>query len=189
MAARRSSGAFGAPERRPRSKHWGYQMFSALTAAATALIVFWLTAFVGEDYRRWRDAKALAAALAGEVESMKFAMELADKTARGLLELLNKGGTFPMRAMPEPPATVYGANLQRLGLLGSSIGRDLPFAYHMIYAYRVAITGVLSTDDIVQRKSGLAVALPLIANANDVLPPLLVKLEARARQRWRPFRS
>jgi hypothetical protein len=164
-------------------------MSPASIAAATALIVFWLTAFVGEDYRRWRDAKALAAALAGEVESLKFGMELAEKTTRALLVVLESGGTFPTRTVPEQPLTVYNANLGRVGMLGTSIGRDLPFAYHMMYAYRVTMIGVFETDDATRRKSGLLVALPFIANANDVLPSLLVKLQTRANQHWRPFRS
>src|SRR5690348_2843347 len=109
-------------------------MGGALIAAAAALIVFWLTAFVGEDYRRWRDSKALAAALAGEVESLKIAAELAEKMTKVLLEGLAAGHTFPKRTIPDPPESVYQANLERIGLLGLGTGRDLPFAYHMIHA-------------------------------------------------------
>ncbi|HJR12553.1 MAG TPA: hypothetical protein VJ833_01485, partial [Rhodanobacteraceae bacterium] len=161
----------------------------AASAAFTALMVFWLTHFVGEDYRRWRDGKALAAALAGEVESFVFAMKLAGKTAKALLEQLEKGEPLPPRHIPEAPQSVYAANLQRLGLLGASIGRDLPFAYHMVYAYRVSMTAFFEASRIGEQKGALLVAQQMIANANDALPPLLVKLQTRARQAWRPFSS
>jgi hypothetical protein len=151
--------------------------------------VFWLTAFVGEDYRRSRDAKALAAALAGEIESFHFAMALAEKTARSLLEVLANGQPVPPRIIPEPPETVYAANLERVGILGVSIGRDLPYAYHMIHAYRVTMTAALSANTAVEQKSGIMVAQVCIANANDVLPGLLAALQARARKGWRPFTS
>ncbi|MEO6968272.1 MAG: hypothetical protein ABI132_07450 [Rhodanobacteraceae bacterium] len=161
---------------------------AALIAAATALIVFWLTAFVGEDYRRSRDAKALAASLAGEVESFKIGMEIAAKANENLLALLAANMGLPKRKVPDGPVTVYAANLKRIGLLGLSIGRDLPFAYHMIHAYRVATEAGLSTDNPVEQKSAFLVAQQMVGNANDVLPGLLAKLQARARTRWRPFR-
>jgi len=167
---------------------WG-TMAGPFIAGAVALVVFWLTAFVGEDYRRSRDAKALAAALAGEVESFKIALVIADKTAHGMLEELKKGKPFPRRIVPEQPETVYAANLERVGILGVSIGRDLPFAYHMMHAYRVAMIAVFSTDSAIEQKSAVTVALPFIANANDVLPGLLTKLQARAKRGWRPFSS
>jgi len=126
-----------------------------LIAGAVALVVFWLTAFVGEDYRRSRDAKALAAALAGEVESFKLAMALAEKTARSLLEVLANGQPVPPRMISEPPETVYAANLERVGILGVSIGRDLPYAYHMVHAYRVAMTAALSANTVGEQKSGI----------------------------------
>jgi hypothetical protein len=164
-------------------------MGGALIAAAAALIVFWLTAFVGEDYRRWRDSKALAAALAGEVESLKIAAELGIKTLKTLLKVLADGHTLARRAIPEPPESLYQANLERIGLLGLETGRDLPFAYHMIYAYRVATAAALNSDSHAEQEGGLTVALQMVENANDVLPRLLTKLQTHARSRWMPFRS
>ena len=165
----------------------GGDLWAALIAGATALVVFWLTAFIGEDHRRSRDAKALAAALAGEVESFKIAIELGIKTTEGLLDLLAKNIVLPKRAIPDPTVTVFAANLGRIGLLGVSIGRDLPFAYHMLHAYRIATSAALSSDDPFEQKSELEVALRMAQNANDVLPTLLTKLQARSRRSWRPF--
>lgn len=159
----------------------------AAIATATALVVFWLTTFVGEDYRRARDAKALAAGLAGELESFKLGLEAAEETVRALIAQLENGGRVSKRPIPEPPESVYAANLARVGILGASIGKDLPLAYHMLYAFRVAMTVAFSADNPVEQKLVLLRALEHIGDANHVLPGLLAKLQARARQWWRPF--
>lgn len=164
-------------------------MSGALIAAAVALAVFWGTAFVGEDYRRWRDGKALACALAGELTSLRLALELGDQAVVSQIQRLQAGHSIIPREFPQRLKTVYEANLTRIGLLGMEIGRELPYAYHMIINFHVVLTTAMASSDPIQQRAGLAASHQLIGNANEVLPRLLVALETRATSSWRPFRN
>ena len=43
---------------------------ASFTPIVVALLVVWVTAFLAEDYRRFRDGTSLAAALAGELQTV-----------------------------------------------------------------------------------------------------------------------
>jgi hypothetical protein len=48
---------------------------ASFTPIVVALLVAWVTAFLAEDYRRFRDGTSLAAALAGELQAYLEAFE------------------------------------------------------------------------------------------------------------------
>lgn len=161
---------------------------TAVIAASAVLLGAFLTSFVAEDYRRFRDSSALAAAFAGELASYELGLRAGKTVVSSLVKILEAGTDM---TMPKPQAAidaVFDANIDRIGSLGSNLTEDLVFAYHQIRAYRTAQTMAQGATDIHLRLSSLRVALTFLDNALDVVPSVVTRLRSHGSRGWVPFR-
>lgn len=155
----------------------------AITAVA-ALGGVLVGTFGGESYRRFSDATALAAALLGELSSIGAALGVLNKMVEAQLKAIDNGTKIPKVESPSRPPTIFDANLQRIGILGAKIAKDLAFTYHMIGAVQASMRTGAAADDATTKRASLAVAQQFIANAQDAMPGLLRALETRSSRRW-----
>lgn len=109
----------------------------ALIAFTSAILVGFTSHFVVEDYRRFRDGKAIAAALAGELSSITSSISLL-KT--GLITIKEALATEQPLSLPEFPiqtSLMYEAIADKVGLLGVDLAGEVAFIYDQIRAFNV----------------------------------------------------
>ncbi|WP_336817166.1 hypothetical protein [Burkholderia gladioli] len=110
---------------------------AALVGFLGVLVGSYGSNFLAEDYRRFRDGRALAGALAGELEShgepvprLKAGLEvMGDKVLAG--EKLN------LPEWPMPTSPVFEENAAKIGLLGPELARDVAYVYEHLRAFRM----------------------------------------------------
>jgi hypothetical protein len=165
---------------------------ASFTPIVVALLVAWVTAFLAEDYRRFRDGTSLAAALAGELQAYLEAFERGTPTLQEIRKHLDKG--VPLRYMPpfKPPADpVYDSGVARLGLLGPEIARDVAYTYQNVNAFRVAYANMTKTYLKVEPfivLGALDGAIEAATKAKERGTVAVKQLDARARAKYRVFR-
>jgi hypothetical protein len=165
---------------------------ASFTPIVVALLVAWVTAFLAEDYRRFRDGTSLAAALAGELQAYLEAFERGTPTLQEIRKHLDKG--VPLRYMPpfKPPADpVYDSGVARLGLLGPEIARDVAYTYQNVNAFRVAYANMTKTYSKVEPfvvLGALDGAIEAATKAKERGTLAVKQLDARARAKYRVFR-
>jgi hypothetical protein len=159
-------------------------MLSQTITAAAALAGVLVGTFGGESYRRFNDATALAAAFHGELSSIRIGLGVLSKVLDAHLAAIASGTKIPPAEVPARPLTIFDASLQKIGILGSGICKDLAFTYHMINAVHASTRTALALDDVGTRQASLKVIKPLIANAQDVMPTILESLKRRSSRRW-----
>ena len=109
----------------------------ALIGFTSAILVGFTSHFVAEDYRRFRDGKAIAAALAGELSSITSSISLL-KT--GLITIKEALATEQPLSLPEFPiqtSLMYEAIADKVGLLGVDLAGEVAFIYDQIRAFNV----------------------------------------------------
>lgn len=123
------------------------QNFSIILTIATicgTIIVAILIHFVAEDYRRFRDANALAAALAGELSSYKEAVPKVHDMLEKLRSHVQAGNQLKLRSFKLPTNRIFDDWIPKLGLLDVSIIQDVVYVYHQIDAFRAAFSILIS---------------------------------------------
>jgi hypothetical protein len=168
-------------------------MWTAVLAFMGAIFGGVISGLVGEHYRRYRDMVATAAALAGELSSIRLACNELQELLPRLLDQVKIAGRPPaMPRMNAPNDIAYEAYIDKLGLLGSDLAERTSLAYGQIRgmrAYFFALTGELSSYD----PSYLIGALDSIVRRLDAvyptLEPLIEDLRQRAKENfhWWPF--
>jgi hypothetical protein len=162
---------------------------NAFIAAFAALLVAFLTQFVAEAYRRFRDGSALAAGILGELASH-------EKAAAGLQTALKSwadstdadAGARPvLRPITGQSDLVYERAAEKLGLLGVELAEDVVFVYSNIRAFRAGY-------DLLARHHGEMAPVEfkircgqcwmLIEQATCKSDELFAKLRARARRNF-----
>ena len=140
--------------------------------------------FGGESYRRFGEAKALAAAFLGELSSLKLALELLSRAIDTQLAALDGDTLIPSIKPPSKPPSVFEANLQRIGMLGAEITKGLAFTYHMVNTADAAARAALTSDDVVMKRVTLQISKSMIVEAQRVMPGVLESLDAWSSRRW-----
>jgi hypothetical protein len=112
---------------------------SALIAFIGVLVGGYFNNFLAEDFRRFRDGQALAGALAGELEALAETIPEAKGSLTMLHAIAKVGAEFTDPEWPEPTSPIYEANLDKLGLLGAKVSKEVVFVYEAIQSYRGAI--------------------------------------------------
>lgn len=159
-------------------------MLTQIITAVAALAGVLVGTFGGESYRRFNDATALAAAFLGELSSIHIGLGVLSKAIDAHLAAIANGTKIPPVEVPARPPTIFDASLQKIGILGPGISKDLAFTYHMINAVHAGTRTALALDDVRMKQASLEVVKPLIANAQDVMPSLLESLKQRSSRRW-----
>lgn len=110
----------------------------ALIAFNAAVLVGFLGHFGVEDYRRFRDSQAIAAALAGELSSIITSLsELRDNLTK-LKALADQEIPISMPEMPDQSSPLFEANADKIGLLGVDLAEGVAFIYDQIRAFRTS---------------------------------------------------
>lgn len=139
-------------------------VIAALIALVAALVVSLINTFFGEDYRRSRDAKSLAGALAGELGSYAEAFPMLRKGINLSIERGDKGESMPKTPKFDKPSDrVFEGCVADIGLLGAELAEEVAYVYNNLNAFRVAImvANDPDTSDNLQ--------LQLLKNALDAL--------------------
>ncbi|WP_226500329.1 hypothetical protein [Pseudomonas sp. MWU16-30322] len=114
----------------------------ALIAFTSAVLVGFFGHFFVEDYRRFRDSKAIAAALAGELGSIMSSLSNLQISLEGMSALLarnallEKTEPLELHEMPNQPSPIFEANAEKIGLLGTKLARGVAYTYDQIRTFR-----------------------------------------------------
>lgn len=160
---------------------------AAVIAVSGAMIVGYITNFVAEDFRRFRDGTALAASLAGELNSHAEAMPILRKMLEDHISIIASGKRPSFRAIDAITDPIFDAAVGKLGLLGSEMVEDVVFTYQQIRAFRISMSiiskehAAMSDEEIVNRHRA---CLQAIERAEERGVPLIVDLKNHANQRY-----
>ncbi|WP_025108604.1 hypothetical protein [Pseudomonas sp. H1h] len=110
----------------------------ALIAFTSAVLVGFFGHFTVEDYRRFRDSKAIAAALAGELGSIISSLLILRSGLNGMKASLDEGQPMQLAEMPDQSSPIFEANAEKIGLLGVALAGDVAFIYDRIRAFRTS---------------------------------------------------
>jgi len=121
-------------------------LLAAIIAASAALIVAFLNSMVAEVFRRHKDRKALAAAIAGELASYEPAFPLIQQTLRATIDALDTGNRekVSFRSFEKPKDLVFEKAVERLGLLGPKLVENTVYVYGNLNGFRISF-GLIST--------------------------------------------
>lgn len=165
-------------------------MLVALITAAFTLLGVWLTAFLAEDYRRFRDGSAMAAALAGELGSYALAMENAEVIFMRMATSIHQGEmqVFPSERPPKIDP-VFDSTVPRIGLLGVEVAENVVFTYHMIRAWRGTLRSAAAAPNVQSQLSSILVGISFLQEAMAGTPALLDALNERSDLQWAKYRN
>jgi hypothetical protein len=102
--------------------------------------------FVAEDYRRFRDAQALAGALSGELQSHSSAMPMLLGNLEKMKIIASEDRELGLPDIEKPTSPIFEANVQRIGLLGPKLACDVAAVYEQINGFRVAFVMLAKND-------------------------------------------
>ncbi|MEJ8859922.1 hypothetical protein WKW79_35610 [Variovorax robiniae] len=164
---------------------------SASIAVFGAVALAYATQFVADDFRRFREGSVLAAGLAGELSSYKFAVPILREMVGSWIAAIDGGRRTDLRFHPfdKPVDHVFPQAVSKLGLLGSSLVEEVVFVYGNLGAFRVAMEIIskknadMGDSELRQRCLGCLQALERAAGGGEALVP---KLQARSTQTFRP---
>ncbi|MEM4988791.1 hypothetical protein V8G57_15465 [Collimonas sp. H4R21] len=163
-------------------------ILAALIAVSGALIVGYITNFVAEDFRRFRDGTAVAASLAGELSSHFKAVPALREGLQGRIKRIeDKAERFPFPEIDTPTDPLFDSIVDKLGLLESEMVEDMVYTYQQIRAFRVSVKIVgqghaVMTDVVLLGQ--LRLALHSIDLAVERGVPLLDALRNRTRKTY-----
>lgn len=161
----------------------------ALLALLGVLVGGYFNNFLAEDFRRFRDSQALAAALAGELESR--AQDVPGIT-RSLQLLTAAEGTMFKVKIPEwtaPQSPIFEANAGTIGLLSPGDAMGVAYVYERIRSYRDTLLQLSKHHADMGNDWGAALAKECITTmdkAGEIGAPLIERLKRHtATSYWR----
>jgi len=110
----------------------------AFIAFTAAILVGFTSHFVAEDYRRFRDGQAVAAALAGELRSIISVLPDLFNSLIAIKNITESQQGFFLPEFPAPTSPMFEANASKIGLLGPELAGDVAFIYDQIRAFKTS---------------------------------------------------
>lgn len=162
---------------------------SAWIAASAALAAVFLTQFLAENYRRFKDGSALAAGIAGELSSYKGGPEILQDSLMEWIKA-SKGGwqaALNFRPFDRPTDMFFDQAVGKLGQLGPSLVEHTVYVYSNLRAFRMGLElitkvhGDMSPDEFQAR---CVLCLESVERARKRAEFLLPLLRKRADQRF-----
>src|SRR5437016_4469123 len=111
----------------------------AMAGVTGTLVIGFLANFVSEDYRRFRDGKSLAGAIAGELSSYAEALPMLEGALHGMLERLAADKAARLPKIEKPTDRVFDGSVAKLGLLGNELVEEVVYVYNNINAFRTSM--------------------------------------------------
>lgn len=164
----------------------------ALIGAFIALTVAWRTNFVAEDFRRFRDGSALAAALLGELRAYEPALPMLKRTLRSWIAAVDNrtSAALTFRPFEVPVDPVFTSGIEKLGLLGPDLAENVSYVYANIRAFRVGMRIITSKPDPcmgpAELKQRCLLCLEALERASSRGDELVAALDTRAKRQYRP---
>lgn len=121
------------------------------TALLGILIGHAITHFIGEDYKRHRDATALAAAFSGELRGHFIGAKAVEPVLVWLRQELGAGRLphMDMKAMQLGNDPVFDANVGKIGALGPELAATTAYIYQLLAAIRLSLKGLTELWDVI----------------------------------------
>jgi hypothetical protein len=144
-------------------------MWTFLAALIAAVLSAYVTGMVAEDYRRYRDAQGIAAALAGELSGYLVAVDLLQKAFAIMRQQIQAGVKLPFKEFEAPKDVVYLALVEKIGLLGPDLARETAYVYQRILGFRTGYAlltrehASLNSDNIIASLTMLSEHLTEVA--------------------------
>jgi hypothetical protein len=115
-------------------------ILSALIAASVALVAVYLTQFVAQRYKTFKEGSSIAAGLAGELASYRDAAPLLRVAVRTALQAVESGyqDRLRFRGIEKPVDRFFDAVVDKIGLLGPDLAEKVIYVYNNLNAFRVA---------------------------------------------------
>ena len=113
---------------------------AALIAVIGVLAGGYVNNFLAEDYRRFRDSQALAGAIGGELASHGSVIADLRSGLDNMLAAISRGEKLNLPEWPQAPSPVFDIAVEKIGLLGSDLARDVAFVYEQIRAFRITFS-------------------------------------------------
>jgi len=110
----------------------------ALIAFTAAVLVGFGSHFIVEDYRRFRDGQAIAAALAGELRSIMLSLPELLISITGMKGMLDNLQHISLPEMPDQSSPIFEKSTEKVGLLGVDLAGEVAFLYDQIRAFRTS---------------------------------------------------
>lgn len=158
-------------------------MIPALIAFTAAVLVGYGSHFLAEDYRRFREGKAIAAALAGELSSIILSFPELLPNLVSMKILLDRNMKIALPEMPDQISPIFEKCADKVGLLGVDSAGDIAFVYDQIRAFRTSFQ-LLSKqhENMGSAWSGLLVGrcLSLIETNKPIAEALVFKLRVHS---------
>ncbi len=112
------------------------ELNSAIVAIAGVLMGGYFNNFLAEDYKRFRESRSLAGALAGELESHGAAVPLIKKGLENMIMGLAEGRELTLPEWPIPSSPIFEENASKIGLLEPELAKGVAYVYENIRAFR-----------------------------------------------------
>lgn len=160
----------------------------ALIAAAATLITAYGTQFIAEKYRRFHDGSALAAGLAGELNSYRGAYPVLSNAFQSFRDSADRATAAQFfRPFPRPTDLFFDEVVSKLGLLGAATVEDTVFVYGNLRAFRNSMETLMNhhaemSDFEFRGRCGSC--LIALNHAHERGTKLVPKLHARAAERF-----
>ena len=168
------------------SNWWVAPVLSAAGGAFGALIA----GFKSEDYKRHRDARALAAGLLGELASHKEGWPLSLKALDTIEANANAGTLVRIPKIDRPTDRFFDQNVGKLGLLGPELVEAVVYIYNNITAFRTVFLLVSQEDLDAQQHASIArAARASIQRAVSRFEEVAPKLRALAERPYAWFKD
>ncbi|MBA8735340.1 hypothetical protein [Chromobacterium violaceum] len=110
----------------------------AVIGATGALVAGFFANFMAEDYRRFREAKALSGAIYGELTSITSGLDELSESIDKVISALELGGSIKLPEIQFPKNDIYEEYMGRLGLLDSSVVENIVYVYSQINSFRAS---------------------------------------------------
>lgn len=110
----------------------------ALIAFTSAILVGFGGHFAAEDYRRFRDSTAIAAAMAGELGSILLSLPGLHTVLTSMKGRLDELQPISLPEVPDQSSPIFEANAEKVGLLGVDFAKRVAFTYDQIRAFRTS---------------------------------------------------
>lgn len=160
-------------------------LFPAVLALFGTLVAGFLSTFLSEHHRRFRDKQALAGALAGELGSYKEAWPLLAQNFSLLMEMAKLGERVQIPKIEKPTDRVFDSCVAQIGSLGPELAEDLAYVYNNLNAFRTTFLSASADEASPQQQHArLESAWACVNRAQARGEDLPERLKAYAKRRY-----
>lgn len=130
-------------------------LIPAVLALFGTLVAGFLSSFLSEHHRRFRDKQALAGALAGELGSYREGWPMFEKTFPVLVDMAKSGKRVVVPKIDKPTDRVFDSCVAQIGMLGPELAEDLAYVYNNLNAFRAVFFSITNQEATPQQQHAM----------------------------------